>query len=351
MNWDRRTRAGVARAAFTLGRDLIGRRLFGAGHLRPLYAVWYVTLRCNLACAFCDDGLGSQYPAVHHPELSAADGQRLLGIIRQGCGSIYFSGGEPLVRKDFDNLLATARNLDFWPIFVNTNLSLPGFSGDTLKEADVLIVSLGSTDETGYDRIIGRPGHTRRILDNLRICAQAQQRGGPQVVVNCVISAGRVEDARSVWELCRQLRVWFSPVPENQRAYIDPSLPLAPDYEKLVEDVLAAKKRNEWIYGSLRGLETLLRGRRFRCYPTLAPHIYPNGDLFYPCHPLRQKAANLIAIGSFAEAWRMGAEQFAPMPACDNRCHLPCYVNANGWIEHPFEMTFENFKVCKAASC
>ncbi len=348
MRWDGRSLRGAARAGLALIRDLVRSRLSDAAPLRPLYAVWYVTLRCNLACSFCDDGKGEKYPAVRCLELGTADAQRLLRVIRRGCGSIYFTGGEPLVRKDLPELLASARQLGFWPIFVNTNLSLPQLSHETLGTADVLIVSLGSTDEAKYDQVIGgRPGHTRRILENIKTFAESQALGGPQVVVNCVISAGRVEDARSVWELCREQRVWFSPVAENLGAHVDEQLFLDPAYGTLVDDILAARQRGEWIYGSRRGLATLLRARPFRCYPSLTPHIYPNGDLLSPCHPLRHRATNILEKGSFSAAARAAGDQTTSAP-CGNRCHLPCYVTNNAWMEHPLEMLLENLRLASS---
>ena len=33
---------------------------------------------------------------------------------------------------------------------------------------------------------------------------------------------------------------------------------------------------------------------------------------------------------------------------CRNRCHLPCYVSNNGWMEHPFEMLLENVRVASS---
>ncbi|MDI6764657.1 MAG: hypothetical protein QME83_16760, partial [Thermodesulfobacteriota bacterium] len=185
------------------------------------------------------------------------------------------------------------------------------------------------------------------ILENLKRCARWQAEGGPRLVVNCVICSQRVDDARAVFAFCQEHGLWFSPVAENRGAYVDAQLLADPEYGRLVEEILAAKKIGKHVYGSLRGLETLLRARPFQCYPTLAPHIYPNGDLFFPCHPLRQKAANILENGSFQEVWRRCCERYSSMPPCDNRCHLPCYVNNNQWMEHPLEMVRGNFRVAR----
>lgn len=293
-----------------------------------------------------DDGTGKKYPQVRYPELQTLEALRLLELIRAASRSIYFTGGEPFVRKDFSLLLRRSKQLAFWPVFVNTNLAYPNLPEAAIRDVDVLIVSLGSTHESRYDEVLeSRPGQTRLILENLRRCAKWQADGGPRVVVNCVVSSDRVEDARSVFAFCNEYNLWFSPVPENRGVYVDKQLLSNPEYDKFVEEITKAKKSTGRIYGSPRGLETLLRARRFQCYPTLAPRVYPNGDLFYPCHPLRQRAANILEEGSFSKAWRAGSERFSPMPPCDNRCHLPCYVNNNQWMEHPLEMVSEHLRV------
>lgn len=285
MRWDWRGRAGVFYAARTMLHNLTRYCLRGQRGLSPLYVVWHVTLRCNLRCEFCDDAKGRKYPNVRCPELGTADALRLISLIRAACRSIYFTGGEPFVRSDFPELLRHSRQLGFWPIGVNTNLSLwePVQAALRNHDIDVLVASLGSTDESKYDVLIGgrrgQTAQTARILENLSCCAQWQAAGGRQLW-------STVQDARSVLAFCREKRLWFSPIPEIHSVYVDPALLASPEYQQLVDDILGAKKRGGRIYGSLRGPETLLPARVFRCYPTQAPQVYPNGDLFYPCKPL-----------------------------------------------------------------
>jgi len=71
----------------------------------------------------------------------------VLELIRAASSSIYFTGGEPFARKDLPALLRRSRELGFWPIFANTNLASSKLSEEAIRDIDVLIVSLGSTDE------------------------------------------------------------------------------------------------------------------------------------------------------------------------------------------------------------
>jgi hypothetical protein len=79
--WGWRKSAGTAAAALAVVRNLVEYYAFGREDLHPFYVVWYVTLRCNLACAFCDDGTGKKYPEVRYPEVGTADAVRLLELV------------------------------------------------------------------------------------------------------------------------------------------------------------------------------------------------------------------------------------------------------------------------------
>ena len=63
-------------------------------------------------------------PAERGGSLHAGGGIELLRIMRTGTPSVYFSGGEPTLRKDLPLLTRAARDLDYYPIIVNTNGSV-----------------------------------------------------------------------------------------------------------------------------------------------------------------------------------------------------------------------------------
>lgn len=67
----------------------------------PLYVVWEITLRCNLRCLHCYSGASKPHP----DELSTDEAK---GVIKQladaGVIILGFSGGEPMLRKDWREL-------------------------------------------------------------------------------------------------------------------------------------------------------------------------------------------------------------------------------------------------------
>jgi len=70
------------------------------------------------------------------------------------------------------------------------------------------------------------------------------------------------------------------------------------------------------INGTPRTIETLLRFGDFQCYPTMFPRVYPNGDVFYPCEPLRKVAGNLLRDGSLKKIFARGKKIYGDIPPC-----------------------------------
>src|SRR5947207_4902384 len=71
-----------------------------------------VTKRCNFGCIYChDEGLGPVLkPRMpHEDEMSVEEIQRLLRIAREfEIRSVKFTGGEPLIRLDMEDIIDRA---------------------------------------------------------------------------------------------------------------------------------------------------------------------------------------------------------------------------------------------------
>src|ERR1700757_4418881 len=85
----------------------------------PLWLLAELTYRCPLHCAFCYNPV--DYTS-HRDELSTA---QWIDVLRQGrklgAAHLGFSGGEPLMRDDLEELVAEAHSLGFY-----TNLITSG---------------------------------------------------------------------------------------------------------------------------------------------------------------------------------------------------------------------------------
>jgi hypothetical protein len=94
-------------------------------------------------------------------------------------------------------------------------------------------------------------------------------------------------------------------------------------YRAFVEKLIRLRtERRAPINGTPRLLRTLLEFRDFHCYPTMFPRVYPNGDVFYPCEPLRKIAGNLLRDGSFDQIFARGRRLYGEIPECKSICYL-----------------------------
>ncbi|WP_225335573.1 TIGR04347 family pseudo-SAM/SPASM protein [Halomicrobium urmianum] len=87
---------------------------------RPV-VVWNVTRQCNLYCQHC---YASADTETAPGELSTEEGKTLLSELADyGAPVVLFSGGEPLVRDDLEELIAHAADLGLRPV-LSTNGTL-----------------------------------------------------------------------------------------------------------------------------------------------------------------------------------------------------------------------------------
>ncbi|WP_372479187.1 TIGR04347 family pseudo-SAM/SPASM protein [Halomicrobium sp. HM KBTZ05] len=87
---------------------------------RPV-VVWNVTKQCNLYCDHCYAAADTE---VADGELSTAEGKAMLdGLADYGVPVVLFSGGEPLVRDDLEELIAYADERGVRPV-LSTNGTL-----------------------------------------------------------------------------------------------------------------------------------------------------------------------------------------------------------------------------------
>jgi len=293
-----RPRTGLAEARRRLGAYrtaaasyLANQRLDRAGRedLRPLYFIWTTLRTCNFACSYCDDHRGRKYPDLPNDGvLDTEQGRALLRIMRTGTASVYFAGGEPTLRKDLPELTRTARDLDYYPIIINTNGSaidrlLAKRSWRTwLADTDIVIVSVDALDLNLLAEMWAykRP---QDVLRNLLLLRELAHETRVKLMVNTVIQPGRVQHARDVLDLANDLGIWFCPVPMNIGPNVSRELRGDPEYRALADLILERKRAGYRITGSLRMNRRMLHGEPLTCRNTLKPHVDFDGCVYWPC--------------------------------------------------------------------
>jgi MoaA/NifB/PqqE/SkfB family radical SAM enzyme len=334
----------VARVwAGNLWRARVLRRSF----LRPLGVTWQATNACNFRCHYCDDGRGNRYPDLGGRTMSTAEVQQVLSLAREAVEMLYITGGEPLLRNDMAAIVRWAkREAGFSYVGLATNGVLLERHELMLGDLDEMEISLDSIDEAHYDTVLNAgDGMARAVREAVVRYHEAAGRHGYRFSVTCVARPGRIADARQVVRFCSERGVRCGILPQARGPYPEPTLGLDPEYAPFIDEVVAAKRRGAPIYGSYRYYAHIRDFRPFRCYPTLAPRILPNGDLAYPCAPLGHAAGNLVGARSFLEVLQAGRAALGPVPACDARCFASCYIETSACISAPLSAALEHIDI------
>jgi len=122
---------------------------------RPTTLLAELTHRCPLHCPYCSNPLELIRAEA---ELSTDDWKRVFTQARElGVLQLGLSGGEPLVRKDLEQLAAHARGLGLYSTLVTSGLGLTRKRAEALREAGLehIQVSIQDSDTESAERIAG----------------------------------------------------------------------------------------------------------------------------------------------------------------------------------------------------
>mmetsp|Transcript_6819 Transcript_6819/g.20733 ORF Transcript_6819/g.20733 Transcript_6819/m.20733 type:complete len:379 (-) Transcript_6819:218-1354(-) len=164
-----------------------------------------LTERCNLRCMYCMPEEGIEL-SPSEKLLTAAEIERVTRVfLSHGINKVRLTGGEPLVRKDFDYIMermgALKRNPEYnlRNIAITTNgISLKRKLNDLVSAGLTAVnISLDTLVPAKFELITRRLGH-ERVLE--AIDASLDANFGP-VKINCVLMRGVNDD--ELIDFCR----------------------------------------------------------------------------------------------------------------------------------------------------
>lgn len=152
-----------------------------------------VTDRCNFRCIYCMPL--DEYEWIEKKEiLTFEEITRLAGLFLQlGVDKIRLTGGEPLVRRNLERLIAQLSALEgLRDLCLTTNGSLLAEKVEVLKSAGLkrINVSIDTLDPEKFKRITKR-GDLSKVLEGL---FAAKQAGLQPIKINAVIERGVNDD-------------------------------------------------------------------------------------------------------------------------------------------------------------
>jgi mycofactocin radical SAM maturase len=130
---------------------------------------WELTYACNLACTHCLSSSGRRDPR----ELTTGEAKMLIDeVAAMQIFYVNIGGGEPMVRRDFFELIEHAVAQRVGVKFSTNGTRIDRAAAERLAGIDYLDiqVSIDGADATTNDRVRGRGSYAaaRRAMDNLR---------------------------------------------------------------------------------------------------------------------------------------------------------------------------------------
>jgi len=296
-------------------QNLYRRKILRTNVVGAYSAVFYATHKCNLDCLYCTQ----KNPEVTSDEVSTDDTIRILRAIRRDVDTLLITGGEPLLRPDIVALARAARReLKYRSVLLVTNGILLDKKRELLEHLTGLVVSLDSVIPDP-SQSLSKPSVVSKVVENLMMVKTVWP--PRSVTISAVVEGHNLDAMEGILEFCREHDFVFSVQSAQAGKYPNYALLTNPRYRAFVEKVVAARKTQP-VNGTAKLLRTLLLYRDFTCYPTLFPRVNPNGDVFYPCEPLRKIAGNLLEDGSLRAIFARGRRLYGDIPECHSICYL-----------------------------
>lgn len=326
-------------------------QLSGALH-RPLcgpaLGTLMVTYRCNFHCTMCDMPLKASAQARNG--MTEFNTKRFLEIISEfaalGVPGIGFTGGEPLLREDIFELLASTRRQGMIA-HLNTNGWLLG-DEQARRIIDIGVdsvnISLDGATAATHDRIRKCTGAFERAVGAVERLIRRRQRQGAHVRVKtvAVIDESNIDEVPEMIALSRTLDtdcIEFIP----RQPFADPAKEAISDLDLLarVDTLINYLLESGDLGVSLENSPAHLRLFRdsfaglpshVRCragYNSLSVDCY--GDVF-PCVPWINwgKPTGNVRENSLTDLWHSPAyqEQRETVSKCRD-CYLNCQTELN----------------------
>jgi cyclic pyranopterin phosphate synthase len=166
-----------------------------------------VTDRCNFRCVYCmpKEVFGKDYAFLDRRDILTFEEIARLARIFRGLGSekIRLTGGEPLVRRNLEQLVGLLADIPGLDLTLTTNGSLLKHKAQALKAAGLrrITVSLDSLDDAVFRRMNDVDFPVARVLEGIEAAAAA---GLAPVKINMVVKRG--ENEASILPMARFFR-------------------------------------------------------------------------------------------------------------------------------------------------
>ncbi|HEY8024290.1 MAG TPA: pyrroloquinoline quinone biosynthesis protein PqqE [Burkholderiaceae bacterium] len=217
----------------------------------PLWLLAELTYRCPLHCAFCSNPLNY---AENRDELTT---QQWLDVIRQGrkmgAVQVAFSGGEPLLREDLEELIEESRKLGYYTNLITSGVGLTEARLARMKQCGLDNIQLSFQDST--KEMNDFLSSTKTFDLKAKVAKLIKQYDFP-MVLNVVLHRYNLDHVERIIEMAVEMRVEYLELANAQyygwallnRAHLLPTREQLDRAEQVVNDYRARLENRLRIY-------------------------------------------------------------------------------------------------------
>lgn len=170
----------------------------------PMWLTLELTYRCPLHCPWCSNPLDFDR---YGNELSTEEWKKVLRDGRKlGSLQLGFTGGEPMLRDDIEELVAEAENLGYYTNLITSGIGLTPDRLKVMKKAGLkqIQLSLQSSDRDITNKLVGADVYEQKLAVAHDIKAQ-----GFPMVLNVPVCKQNIAQARDILKLAEELGVEY----------------------------------------------------------------------------------------------------------------------------------------------
>lgn len=172
----------------------------GQNPARPLWLLAELTYACPLQCPYCSNPTELAHIGR---EMETADWLRVLRQARaMGAAQLGLSGGEPLVRRDLEEIVAEGRRLGFYSNLITSGIGMDEARVERLKQAglDHIQISFQASNAELNNFLGGTDSFEKK-----KAMARAIKAHGYPMVLNIVLHRKNIDDLGEIIAMAEAL--------------------------------------------------------------------------------------------------------------------------------------------------
>jgi len=257
---------------------------------KPLWLLAELTYRCPLQCPYCSNPVEI---AKYGNELSTEDWFRVMQQARaMGSTQLGFSGGEPLVRKDLEELIAEARRLGYYTNLITSGVGMDEDRVKAFKEAglDHIQISFQASNEELNNFI----GGTKSFQHKTEMARVVKKHNYP-MVLNIVLHRKNIDQIRDILDMTVELNADYVELASTQyygwsRINVDQLLPTQAQLDNAEKVAMEYQEKMKDKMKVIYVIPDYFENRPKKCmngWGNIFLTIAPDGSAL-PCHAAGQ---------------------------------------------------------------